>query len=126
MSRLGVTLGAQLGGDLLCAVGEVEARERALEHGQRGLGLVEGDLVACLVDAEEAEVPVLPDFTVFRSVDGEGLVSGGGELLGVRVVQCERDGFSAEPVTDVVCVAVEEVDAKALVQQVLKILAEVG
>ena len=55
VSRLGVTLGAQLGGDLLCAVGEVEARERALEHGQRGLGLVEGDFVACLVDAEEAD-----------------------------------------------------------------------
>jgi hypothetical protein len=68
----------------------------------------------------------LPDLAVFSSVDGERLVSGGGELLGVGVVQCERDGFTAEPVTDVVCVAVEEVDAKALVEQVLEVLAEVG
>jgi hypothetical protein len=68
----------------------------------------------------------LPDLTVLGSVDGEGLVSGSGELLGVGVVECERDGFSAEPVADVVCVAVEEVDAKTLVEQVLEVLAEVG
>jgi hypothetical protein len=55
VSRLSITLSAQLGRNLLRAVGEVEARERALEHGQRGLGLVEGDLVAGLVDAEEAD-----------------------------------------------------------------------
>lgn len=79
-----------------------------------------------MIDGWQRTVPVLPDFTVFRSVDGEGLVSGGGELLGVRVVECERDGLAAEPVTDVVCVAVEEVDTQALVEQVLKILAEVG
>ena len=79
-----------------------------------------------MVDGWQRTVSVLPDFTVFRSVDGEGLVSGGGELLGVRVVECERDGLAAEPVTDVVCVAVEEVDTQALVEQVLKILAEVG
>ena len=44
----------------------------------------------------------------------------------MRVVKLERDGFAAEPVADVVCVAVEEVDAQALVEQVLEILAEVG
>lgn len=71
-------------------------------------------------------VSVLPDFTILRSVDREGLVSGGGELFGVRVVELERDGFAAEPVADVVGVAVEEVDAKTLVEQVLEVLAEVG
>jgi hypothetical protein len=68
----------------------------------------------------------LPDLTILRSVYDERLVSGCGKLLGMRVVECERDGFAAEPVTDVVCVAVEEVDAKALVEQVLEVLAEVG
>jgi len=68
----------------------------------------------------------LPDLAVLGSVDGEGLVSGGGELLRVRVVELERDGFAAEPVADVVCVAVEEVDAETLVEQVLEVLAEVG
>ena len=68
----------------------------------------------------------MPDLAVLRSVHREGLVPGGGELLGVGVVECERDGFSAEPVADVVCVAVEEVDAKTLVEQVLEVLAEVG
>ena len=55
VSRVGVTLGAQLSRQLLGAVGEVEACESALEHGQRGLGLVEGDFVAGFVDAEEAD-----------------------------------------------------------------------
>jgi len=59
VSRLGIALGAQLGRQLLCAIGEVEARERALEHGQRGFGLVEGDFVAGLVDAEEADCCVI-------------------------------------------------------------------
>jgi ketopantoate reductase len=68
----------------------------------------------------------LPDLAVLRSVHREGLVPGGGELLGVGVVECERDGFSAEPVADVVCVAVEEVDTKALIEEVLEVLAEVG
>jgi hypothetical protein len=68
----------------------------------------------------------LPDLAVLRSVHREGLVPGGGELLGVGVVECERDSLSAEPVANVVCVAVEEVDAKALIEQVLEVLAEVG
>lgn len=55
VSRLCISLGAQLGGDFLLSVGEVEARESALEHCQRGLGLVEGDFVAGFVDAEEAD-----------------------------------------------------------------------
>jgi hypothetical protein len=55
VSRVGVTLSDQLSSNLLGAVGEVEACESALEHGQRGLGLVEGDFVAGLVDAEEAD-----------------------------------------------------------------------
>jgi hypothetical protein len=55
VSRVGVALSDQLSSNLFRTVGEVEACERALEHGQRGLGLVEGDFVACLVDAEEAD-----------------------------------------------------------------------
>lgn len=55
MSSLGVTLSAQLSRHLFSAIGDVEARERALEHGQRGFGLVEGDFVAGFVDAEEAD-----------------------------------------------------------------------
>ena len=55
VSRLCISLGAQLGGDFLRSVGEVEARESALEHCQRGFGLVEGDFVAGFVDAEEAD-----------------------------------------------------------------------
>ena len=55
MGRMGVTLGAELSRQLLGAVGEVETGESALEHGQGGLGLVEGDFVAGFVDAEEAD-----------------------------------------------------------------------
>jgi hypothetical protein len=81
--------------------------------------------VNCSLGERRRTVSVLPDLAVLRSIDGEGLVAGGGELFGVRVVERERDGFAAEPVADVVCVAVEEVDAKALVEQVLEVLAEV-
>ena len=79
-----------------------------------------------MIDGWQRTVSVLPDLAVLGSVDGERLVSGGGELLGVSVVECERDGFSAEPVADVVCIAVEEVDTQALVEQILEVLAEVG
>lgn len=68
------------------------------------------------LDGLQRTVSVLPDFTVLGSVDGEGLVSGGSELFGVRVVERERDGLSSEPVANIVCVTIEEVDAKALVE----------
>lgn len=100
----------------LSAVRDVPAIEGAVEHGQRGLGLVVRDLVAGLVDAEEAEVSVLAHLAVFGAVDGEGLVAGGGEFGGVGVVEGQRDCLAAEPVADVIgvadCVSKEPRDGK--------------
>lgn len=55
MSSVSITRSAQLGCDLLGTVGEVKSSESTLKHGKRCLRLVEGDFVACLVDAEEAD-----------------------------------------------------------------------
>jgi hypothetical protein len=120
VSRIGTTLCLILRGDLLKPSADIEMFENTLKHGERGLGLVEGDFVAGFVDAEEADcegvceflfsvgvdgcgvgeltVAVLSDFSVFRSVYDEGLVACGGELLCVSVVDLEGDGLTTEPV----------------------------
>lgn len=71
-------------------------------------------------------VAVLTDLSELLTINDEGLVASLGELLGVSVVDLERDGLSSEPVADVIRIAVEQVDTQALVEQELEILAEVG
>lgn len=55
VSSVRLARGTEVLGDLFRSVGEVEVVQRAVEHLQGGLGLVEGDFVAGLVDAEEAD-----------------------------------------------------------------------
>jgi hypothetical protein len=55
VSRIGTTLCLILRGDLLKPSADIEMFENTLKHGERGLGLVEGDFVAGFVDAEEAD-----------------------------------------------------------------------
>ena len=69
-----------------------------------------------LVDPSEAEIAILPHLAVLDVVDDEGRVAGGVEFLGVRVVDLLRDGLAAEPVADVVGVAVHEGDAHVQVE----------
>jgi hypothetical protein len=88
-------------------------------------------------------VAILSDLAVFCSVYEEGLVTCGGELLCVGVVDLEGDGFTTEPVacglvrkgfkgsgkkgrqTDVISIAVKQVHANALVKQIFEVLSEV-
>ena len=102
-----IPLGAIIGRDILLPRGDVLEAEHALEHLEGGFGLVEGDLVAGFVDAGEGEIAVLADFAVLGAGDREGGVAGFGEVGGVGVVDAEGGGFAAEPVADVVGVAID-------------------
>lgn len=62
------------------------------------LTLVVGDFVARLVDACEAEVAILPDLTVFGTIDRHGFISCGTEFLAMGVVDLKTDSLSTEPV----------------------------
>jgi hypothetical protein len=62
------------------------------------LTLVVRDLMARLVDARKAEVAILADLTVFRTVYNHGLIACGTELVTVSVIQCQTDGFTTKPV----------------------------
>lgn len=80
--------------------------------------------MAGLVDTEEAEIAVFAHLAVLVAVDGEGHVAGLGELARVSEVELVGDGFAAEPVADVVGVAVEEADADAVVDNYLEVFDE--
>ena len=104
--------------------------------------------MAGLVDAQEGEVAVLTHFAIFGAVDKEGRVAGRAELRGVGVVYGEGDGLAAEPlvgvvscgaaiwneggerglcyVADVIGIAVIEGDADVVIEEVLKVLDEIG
>ena len=62
--------------------------------------------MASLVYAQEGEIAVLADLAVFGAVDGERGVACFGEGWGRGVVDGERGTLAAEPVADVVGVAV--------------------
>lgn len=109
MSSVGRAVTGKVGSDHLSTVGNVPVVKSAVEEGERSLGLVVRNFMTSVVDAEETEVAVLANFTVLGSVHSEGFVTGCGELLAVGVVHGERDGFSTEPIADVVGVTVNHV-----------------
>ena len=121
MRGLGPTLGSIRARQPFLSISQHPVIQRSLEHGQAGLGLIEGNLMSGFVDPREAEIAILPDLAVFDVVDDEGRVAGCVELLGVRVVDLLGDGLAAEPVADVVGVAVHEGDAHVQIEQVLEI-----
>ena len=79
-----------------------------------------------LIDSHKAEIPILSHFTVFFSVNDERCVISSTEFCAVDVVDGERHGFPAEPVADVVGIAVVEGDADGVVEDHLKVRKEVG
>ena len=79
-----------------------------------------------LVYTHEAKIPCLPHLAILRAINDEGLVARGAELLSVGEVERERDGLAAEPVADVVRVAVIQRYAHAVVQDHLEIIFEDG
>ena len=113
--------------DLLLARRDIEVIDRAVEQLQRRDRLVVGHLVARFVDAGKAEVAVLARLAVLDAVDHHGDVVGGLELGGVGEFQGEGDGLAAEPVADVVGVAVDQGDADgAAVEDGFEVVEEVG
>ena len=109
-----------------CTIGDVDVVDSAVEQGEGGLRLVIGDFVAGFVDAREAEVAVLLRLAVLDAVVREGDVTGGGELSRVGVVERVGDCLAAEPVADVVRVAVEKVHPHPQVEDCLQIFEEIG
>lgn len=82
--------------------------------------------MARLVDASKGEVAILARLAVLLSVNKEGSVPGGLELLAVLVLGGEGDGLAAEPVADVISVTVDQGDAHGAGEDILQVLEEVG
>lgn len=100
------------------AEGEVGAADDAGEDCKRSFGLVRRDQVPCIVDAREGEVSQLAHGAAdVRFVDDDVGVAGYGVEGGVGREggggDGEGDGLDAEPVAEVVSVAVDEGDAAA-------------
>jgi hypothetical protein len=70
-------------------------------------------------------VTILPDFTVFRSVDNKWFVTSSGKLLRMRVINLERYRLAAEPIADVISITIKKIYTHSLVKKILEILAEV-
>ena len=79
-----------------------------------------------LVHAQEAKIAVLPHLAVLGAVDGERGVACSGEFGGVGIVDGERNGLAAEPVANVIGVAVVEGHADAGVEERFEVCDEVG
>lgn len=112
--------------DLDLATGDIPAVQSAVEQLQRRDGLVKRHFVTGLVDSGEGEVAILAGLAVLDAVDEQGGVAGFAELVGVRVVRRERDGLAAEPVADVIRIAVDERDTHGVGEDGFEVVDEVG
>lgn len=79
-----------------------------------------------LIDSQKTKIPILPHFTVFLSVDNERCVTSSAEFCAVGVVDGEGDSLPAEPITDVVGVAVVEGDTDGVVEDHFEVGKKVG
>ena len=75
-----------------------------------------------LVDANEAEISVLPYLAILGAVHRKGNVARLGELGFMRIIQLVGDGLTAEPVADVVRVTINERDTHIVVENQLEIV----
>lgn len=125
MRRVRIAIGTVHARQLLTARGYIPIAQHPPEELQAGQRLVKGHLMPGLVDPQETEVAVLPHLTIFVAVDDEGGIPGGGEFRFVGVIHREGDGLAAEPVADVVGVAVEERHPHGVVEDHLQVFDEV-
>ena len=123
--RLCCPIGDVVWTNLLRPRRDVKHIDRAIENRKRRDRLIERHFVPALVDAGEGEVPVLARLAVLDSVDQHWGITRSVELGLVGVVRGETDRLAAEPVADVVGVAVDEGDADGGVEDRLQVVDEV-
>jgi hypothetical protein len=100
--------------------------QRSIEQLQCRNRLIKGDLMSRFIHPSEREVAILASLSIFHSVNEERRIAGGLELFAVLVLGCEGDGLAAEPVADVVGVAVDKGNAHRPGQDVFQVFEEVG
>ena len=81
--------------------------------------------MASFVDPGEREVAELSHLAVFDTIDGQWLVSGGGELSLVCVINSQGDCLATKPVADVIGIAIVQAHSYAIVQEHFEVLNEV-
>ena len=125
MRRIGGALALIIIRDPTLSIRKHKVVQHAAEELKGGHGLVVRSLVSRVVEAGEDEVAVLAHDAVLGAADDEGGVAGAAELGGVGVLDGQRHGLAAEPVADVVGVAVVEGHAHARREQLLDVGEEV-
>lgn len=81
--------------------------------------------MASFVNTGEREVTILASLAIFHTVHGKRSISRCAEFFTVRVIGCKRDCLATEPVTDVVCVTIDESDADWSGENIFKVFDEV-
>ena len=125
MRRIRITIGTVHPRQLLLARGNIPIRQHPPEILQTGQRLIEGYFMPSLVDTQETEVAVLPDFAIFVAINEKGGIPGSGELLFIGVVDGKGDSFATEPVADVVGVAIEKSNSYGAIEDHLQIFDEI-
>ena len=77
------------------------------------------------IHSHETIIPILPHFAVLSSVDDEGGIIRSAKFCGMCVLNLERDGLPAEPVTDIISVAVVHRYANGVVENSFEVCQEV-
>ena len=111
---------------LLLSLGQFPPIQRTIKQLQRSLWLIVRHLMTSLIDTGKREITIFPRLTILNTIDEEGRISRLLELLAVLVLCREGDGLAAEPVADVICVAVDESDTDGAREDVFQVLEEVG
>lgn len=83
---------------------------------QRSRRLVVWNFMPSFVDPRKAEVAIFAHLAVLNAVNKERAVAGSVEGSLIGVIDCKRNCFAAEPVANIVSIAVEECNADAVAE----------
>ena len=81
--------------------------------------------MACFIDTHEAEISILPHFAILGPIDDERCIACSAKFGGVGVINLEGDGLAAEPITDIVCIAVVHSYSDGVVEDHFKVCKEI-
>jgi hypothetical protein len=125
MSRMLGPLGPSIRLRLLLTLRQFPPVQGPIEKLQRSLRLIVRHLMTSLINPSEREIAILPCLAILDTINGERRIASLPELVTVLIFRRQGDCLPTKPITDVVCVSVDESHAHGSREDIFQIGEEI-